>query len=491
MQHDKDFLDALNRSFDAECEKLNATDTPEITPSARFTANMAHMLRHQHKRRKELQIRQVNPAERKARISEQKFSLVQLITSTLATAAVIGIVIGSVALIASMKQTREPMIPATESSSSDIAADSTEPAVTTSTAAITVDASEKMPVIPEEEQNFLGGRGEIVTVTPARGNAAHPVLRDDVYLYWEQYRTCIEKDSSSVLTQELSAEYLAKYHSLLSDGSTLFYADDTRLYTIDSNGSKTLLYTVPDVANMIFTHVLNLGTMDNTDPWYFISGYRGMDSVNALFPFAMVYQPATDTELDLTDRIGMSGDAQWEFQTDGSTMIGLDCSTHTLLVFPRPEVMTDQSANADIQQLWLSEQELPRILSWQLADGKVTYVCSDTDKTLLCEYSLTDGTTRTRELDAPSDDTILTPKKLFRVTQQSSKTDSSRIDITVTMTDLNTLLNGGEELDLWVIREMKTEDVHALRAAGDDVVLFSPATGQRALYAPFWTDESN
>lgn len=417
---------------------------------------------------------------------KERFSVIQMAAGTLATAAVIAIVAGFGALIYSLERKPGTADPAANSS-----AETTVPAATTSTASIMLDASDKMPVIPEAEQNFLGGRGEIVTVTPARGNAVHPVLRDDVFLYWDQYRTCIEKDSTSVLTHKLSKEYTEKYDSLLSDGNALYYADNTGLSAIDSNGSKALLYAIPEVATMTFTQVLRLGVADGTDPWYFISGYRGMESVNALVPFAIVFQPATDTELDLTDRIGMSGDAQWEFQTDGTTLIGLDRSTNTLLVFPRPEVMTDPSANADIQRLWLSEQELPHILSWQLADGKVTYVYSGTDKTLLCEYSLSGGTTRTRELDAPSDDAVLTPETLFRVTQKPSETDSSRIDIIVTMTDPDTLINGGEEFALWVFHEMQPEDVHALRAAGGNAVLFYSASGQRALYVPFRANGSD
>ncbi len=501
MQLDKDFLEALNRTFYAECEKQNAAELPDITPSEHFTKNMERMMRHKHKRHTDSAVgqKQIDSAGKactatasaKESILHHSYSVMQIVMGTLAIAAVIAVVVGFGTLIFSLD--RKPGTADSSGNSSMIATDS-EPVFTTTTATIIVDVHDRMPEIPVDEQNILGGKGEIVTVTPARRNVAgaeHPVLRDDMFLYWDQYRTCIEKDSASAITHKLSKEYREQYHSLLSDGTALYYADDEGLYTIDSMGSKTLLYSVSTTANMTFTQVINLGTADGTDPWYFISGYRGMDMVNAVFDFAAMIQPATGKELDLTDRIDMSGDAQWEFQSNGTTLIGLNLSTNALLAFPRPEVMADPSSNNDIQQLWLSEQNLPRILSWKFIGNTVSYVTAFSDRTLLGEYSIYDGTRRTRLLDMPSADAILSPEKLFRVTQTVSETDSSLIDISVTMTDWKTLMDGGDELELWGIHAMKPDDVHALRAAGEDVVLFYPAAGQRALYAPFWADESN
>ena len=49
MQFDKDYFDALNRTFDAECGRLDAAELPEITPSEQFTESMEQMI---HRRRK-------------------------------------------------------------------------------------------------------------------------------------------------------------------------------------------------------------------------------------------------------------------------------------------------------------------------------------------------------------------------------------------------------------------------------------------------------
>ena len=49
MQFDQEYFDALNRSFDAECEKLNETELPDITPSAEFTKNMEKLMHRQKK----------------------------------------------------------------------------------------------------------------------------------------------------------------------------------------------------------------------------------------------------------------------------------------------------------------------------------------------------------------------------------------------------------------------------------------------------------
>lgn len=49
MQFDKEYFEALNRSFDAECSKLEETELPEFTPSEQFTENMESLI---HRKRK-------------------------------------------------------------------------------------------------------------------------------------------------------------------------------------------------------------------------------------------------------------------------------------------------------------------------------------------------------------------------------------------------------------------------------------------------------
>ncbi|MBQ8927238.1 MAG: hypothetical protein IJ055_03050 [Oscillospiraceae bacterium] len=44
MQFDKEYFDALNRSFDAECHKLEETELPEFMPSEQFTENMESLI---------------------------------------------------------------------------------------------------------------------------------------------------------------------------------------------------------------------------------------------------------------------------------------------------------------------------------------------------------------------------------------------------------------------------------------------------------------
>lgn len=49
MQFDKDYYDALNHTFDLECEKLNKTELNKIIPSEQFTKKMERMI---HRRRR-------------------------------------------------------------------------------------------------------------------------------------------------------------------------------------------------------------------------------------------------------------------------------------------------------------------------------------------------------------------------------------------------------------------------------------------------------
>ena len=474
--HDKEFLDALHRTFEAECGRLADTALPDIVPSARFTAHMARLMRHRHRPRTNADAEQMRTASADCTAPRQGHSLLQTVIGTLAAAAVIAIVAGSAMLIVRLNQRLETVTPGTE-----ISADSVSDSIVPNTAAlpIAVDADARFPEVPEAEQNFLGGRGEIVTIAPARRNtagAAHPVLKDDLFLYWDHYRTCIEEGSAWLMTNTLYREYAARYASLLSDGSALYYADGTELFRIDSKGAQTPLYAFPETSEVTFTQVLTLGADNGGAPWYFISGYRGMRNVSAVFPFAIVFQPATGKALDLSDRIDRNTEARWEFQTDGMALVGLNHRTNTLTVFTDPD--------ADWRKTEIALQETANIAAWQFTGDTVRYAVTYSDKTVLCDFSLKDGTRRTRELEGASADVILTPAQLVRMTQRASESDSSLMDITVTMTDQNRLLDGGGENVLWEMREMPPETGQALRAASDGAVLFYSADGQRAFYAP-------
>lgn len=336
----------------------------------------------------------------KERTMKKDISIVQIVTSIAATAAVVAIVGGSVALISSMKQ-KPQITPGQEGSSAGdsqvIVTDYVDgsDAVTTTTAE-TTNALPDAAVVPEGEQNFLGGKGEITALSGTNPVVAYPVLRDELYVYWQGYRTRIDGGETEVLT----ADPMTVYTALLTDGKALYHYDDYSVSRIDSKGNETPFYKDADGARITVQRIIDIGSTPDANyqssgGWYLILGWKYQNEDVPGTPLAVAYQPATDKTLDLAESLldGKDTDEYSPLNIKGDELgiYALLSNSKTVVALPHPDVMANPLTDWDSTVYTLPVQKDAIISQFTVTPDTIRYVCRREGTAEIWEYWRKDG----------------------------------------------------------------------------------------------------
>ncbi|MBR6419807.1 MAG: hypothetical protein IKS42_05710 [Oscillospiraceae bacterium] len=338
----------------------------------------------------------------KERTMKKDISIVQIVTSIAATAAVVAIVGGSVALISSMKQ-KPQITPGQEGSSTGdsqvIVTDYVDgsDAVTTTTAE-TTNALPDAAVVPEGEQNFLGGKGEITALSGTHPAVAYPILRDELYVYWQGYRTRIDGGETEVLT----ADPMTAYTALLTDGKALYHYDDYSVSRIDSKGNETPFYKDADGARITVQRIIDIGSTPDANyqssgGWYLICGCKYQNDDDPGSPLAVAYQPATDKTLDLAESLldGKDTDEYSPLNIKGNEfgIYALLSNSKTVVALPHPDVMTDPLTDWDstTYTLPMPVPDDAIISQFAVTPDTIRYMCRRGGTVQVREYWRRDG----------------------------------------------------------------------------------------------------
>ncbi len=338
----------------------------------------------------------------KERTMKKDISIVQIVTSIAATAAVVAIVGGSVALISSMKQ-KPQITPGQEGSSTGdsqvIVTDYVDgsDAVTTTTAE-TTNALPDAAVVPEGEQNFLGGKGEITALSGTHPAVAYPILRDELYVYWQGYRTRIDGGETEVLT----VDPMTAYTALLTDGKALYHYDDYSVSRIDSKGNETPFYKDADGARITVQRIIDIGSTPDANyqssgGWYLICGWKYQNEDASGTPLAVAYQPATDKTLDLAESLfdGKDTDEYSPLNIKGNEfgIYALLSNSKTVVALPHPDVMADPLTDWDstTYTLPVPVPDDAIINQFAVTPDTIRYVCRREGTAEVREYWRKDG----------------------------------------------------------------------------------------------------
>lgn len=346
-------------------------------------------------------------ASGKERTMKKDISIVQIVTSIAATAAVVAIVGGSVALISSMKQ-KPQITPGQEGSSTGdsqvIVTEYVDGSDTvTTTTAETTNALPDAAVVPEGEQNFLGGKGEITALSGTHPAVAYPILRDELYVYWQGYRTRIDGGETEVLT----ADPMTAYTALLTDGKALYHYDDYSVSRIDSKGNETPFYKDADGARITVQRIIDIGStpdanFQSSGGWYLILGWKYQNEDAPGTPLAVAYQPATGKTLDLAESLldGKDTDEYSPLNIKGNELgiYALLSNSHTVVALPHPDVMADPLTDWDSTVYTLSVPNDDAIINqFAVTPDTIRYMCRTRDTAEVWEYWRKDGAVSTIE----------------------------------------------------------------------------------------------
>lgn len=278
---------------------------------------------------------------------KKEHSIIQIVTGFAAAAAVIGLVAGSVVLIASQRKNNDLLKPGQSGS---------EASVTEQTTAATTEAVQTTtaPAVPDGS-NFLGGKGELVCCG-SNGEAGYKrsgiVLKDDENWYFDSHSSLsyVSMPIGGGSYTPLDAEQVRAMEGLLYDGTSLYRSayNDNVLYSVDSKGSTAPFYTYKgDGTVYSYNKVLYLDTMkDGGDPWYYI-GALVKTSKEGYTQLAIAYQPAAGKEIDLaqffkTDGIELASPEDVNYRRfNGACLIGKLADNRTFVSIPHPDVITD------------------------------------------------------------------------------------------------------------------------------------------------------
>ncbi len=336
----------------------------------------------------------------KERTMKKDISIVQIVTSIAATAAVVAIVGGSVALISSMKQ-KPQITPGQEGSSTGdsqvIVTDYVDGSDTvTTTTAETTNILPDAAVVPEGEQNFLGGKGEITALSGTHPAAAYPILRDELYVYWQGYRTRIDGGETEVLT----ADPMTAYTALLTDGKALYHYDDYSVSRIDSKGNETPFYKDADGARITVQRIIDIGSTPDANyqssgGWYLICGWKYQNEDDPGSPLAVAYQPATDKTLDLAESLldGKDTDEYSPLNIKGDELgiYALLSNSKTVVALPHPDVMADPLTDWDSTVYTLPVQKDAIINQFTVTPDLIRYMCRRVGTVEVRDYWRKDG----------------------------------------------------------------------------------------------------
>ena len=336
----------------------------------------------------------------KERTMKKDISIVQIVTSIAATAAVVAIVGGSVALISSMKQ-KPQITPGQEGSSTGdsqvIVTDYVDGSDTvTTTTAETTNILPDAAVAPEGEQNFLGGKGEITALSGTHPAVAYPILRDELYVYWQGYRTRIDGGETEVLT----ADPMTAYTALLTDGKALYHYDDYSVSRIDSKGNETPFYKDADGARITVQRIIDIGSTPDANyqssgGWYLILGWKYQNEDAPGTPLAVAYQPATDKTLDLAESLldGKDTDEYSPLNIKGDELgiYALLSNSKTVVALPHPDVMADPLTDWDSTVYTLPVPDDAIINQFAVTRDTIRYVCRRVGTAEVREYWRKDG----------------------------------------------------------------------------------------------------
>ncbi len=359
----------------------------------------------------------------KERTMKKDISIVQIVTSIAATAAVVAIVGGSVALISSMKQ-KPQITPGQEGSSTGdsqvIVTDYVDgsDAVTT-TPAETTNALPDAAVVPEGEQNFLGGKGEITALIGTHPAVAYPILRDELYVYWLGYRTRIDGGETEVLT----ADPMTAYTALLTDGKALYHYDDYSVSRIDSKGNETPFYKDADGARITVQRIIDIGSTPDANyqssgGWYLICGWKYQNEDASGTPLAVAYQPATGKELAV-DEFLLGGTDADDYSPDlikGNEfgIYALRPNSKTVVALPHPDVMADPLTDWDSTVYTLPVPNDDAIINqFAVTHDTIRYVCRRGGTAEIREYWRRDGAVSTIETLPKSAESSVSAEALF------------------------------------------------------------------------------
>ena len=272
----------------------------------------------------------------KERHMKKDISIIQIVTGFAATAAVVGLVIGSVALMSNLGKV--PTQPG-QAGSSGSETSSVPESSTTATQSQTQ---------PSGNQNFLGGEGEIRV---ASGN----LLYDDTYWYWEGCRTPVS-DPANGKTEALPREAMERASALLNDGEQLYLQKHGTLFTIDSKGNETAFYRFESSDSVTYEYVTQLGTCSDVtvrdeSPWYCISGNTTSDASHEPTYFAVAYQPETRKTLSLTDLMAEGNTALYPGAPvklcGGTSICFLSADAKSVVTIPHPGALTSNYVALD------------------------------------------------------------------------------------------------------------------------------------------------